>query len=166
MPKTIKDTQPRVFFDCDKCPAFCCSIYERVAVTDRDIRRLARHFGVSFETARRRYTTRWQTERVLRKVEDKLFDETCIFLDQDKRGCTIYHARPGVCREYPDRPRCVYYDVLQFERKQQGDDTVLPIFQITFREVEEEEAVEENGESEMVWEWEPEKKPRKRKAGR
>jgi uncharacterized protein len=101
----------------------------------------------------------------LRKVEDKLFDSTCVFLDQDKRGCSIYHARPNVCREYPDRPRCVYYDVLQFERKQQGDDTVLPLFQITFREVEEEK--EEDGEEgEMVWEWQPEKRSRKRKAGR
>ena len=66
-----------------------------------------------------------------------MFPETCMFLDQDKRGCTIYHARPNVCREYPDRVRCVYYDVLQFERRQQADDTVLPLVQITFREVKE-----------------------------
>ena len=30
MVKTIKDDQPRVYFDCNKCPAYCCSIYERV----------------------------------------------------------------------------------------------------------------------------------------
>ncbi|MDT7778012.1 MAG: uncharacterized protein QOC99_524 [Acidobacteriota bacterium] len=154
MVKTIKDDQPRVYFDCKKCPAFCCSIYERVQVTKRDITRLAKHFGVSFETARRRYTKQGDGERLLKKVKDKVFPETCVFLDQDKRGCTIYHARPGVCREYPDRVRCAYYDVLQFERRQQDDDTVLPLIQITFREVKK----EDNGTaSENVWEWEPEK---------
>jgi Fe-S-cluster containining protein len=162
MPKTIKDDQPRVYFDCNKCPAFCCTIYERVSVTEKDIRRLARHFGISFETARRRYTKKWQNERVLRKVQDTVFEETCIFLDQERRGCSVYPARPDVCREYPDRPRCVYYDVLQFERKQQGDDTVLPLFQITFRETKEETVTNENGDGELIWEWEPEKRPKRR----
>jgi Fe-S-cluster containining protein len=158
MVKTIKDDQPRTYFDCNKCPAFCCSIYERVQVTKRDITRLAKHFGLSFETARRRFTKNWEDERVLKKVEDKLFPETCVFLDQEKRGCTIYHARPNVCREYPDRVRCAYYDVLQFERRQQQDDTVLPLIQITFREVKETNGV---GNNEKVWEWEPEKKKKK-----
>jgi Fe-S-cluster containining protein len=154
MDKKVTDDQPRVYFDCNKCPAYCCSIYERVEVKKRDITRLARHFGVSFETARRRYTTNWQQERVLRRVPDKIFPETCMFLDQEKRACTIYHARPGVCREYPDRVRCVYYDVLQFERRQQNDDTVLPLVQITFREVTETKAELSNGR-ERIWEWEP-----------
>ena len=156
MVKTIKDEQPRVYFDCNKCPAFCCSVYERVQVTKRDITRLAKHFGVSFETAQRRYTTKWEGERILRKVEDVIFEKTCMFLDQEKRGCTIYHARPGVCREYPDRSRCAYYDLLKFERRQQDDDTVIPLVQITFREVEKKEQQTDNGR-EKVWEWEPEK---------
>ena len=54
--QTVTDDQPRVYFDCAKCPGYCCAIYERVQVTKRDINRLAKHFGVSFETARRRYT--------------------------------------------------------------------------------------------------------------
>ena len=74
---------------------------------------------------------------MLKRVEDVIFSETCMFLDQEKRGCTIYHARPGVCREYPDRARCSYYDLLQFERRQQDDETVVPLVQITFREVTE-----------------------------
>lgn len=156
MGKTVKDDQPRIYFDCNKCPAFCCSIYERVAVTKRDINRLARHFKVTPETARRRYTKDYAGERVLKRVEDSIFEETCMFLDQEKRGCTIYHARPAVCREYPARSRCAYYDVLQFERRQQGDDSVIPLIQITFREPVEEET-NGDGEMELVWEWEPEK---------
>ena len=159
MGKKITDDQPRAYFDCAKCPAFCCSIYERVEVKKRDITRLAKYFGVSYETAQRRYTTKWQDERVLRRVKDVIFPETCMFLDQEKRCCTIYHGRPGVCREYPDRVRCAYYDVLQFERRQQNDETVIPLVQITFREVTKTETTNDNeGGTEKVWEWEPEKK--------
>ena len=157
MVKTIKDDQPRTYFDCTKCPAFCCSIYERVQVTKRDITRLAKYFGVTVEVALKRYTTKWQDERILKRVKDTIFPETCMFLDQEKRGCTIYHARPAVCREYPDRVRCPYYDVLQFERRQQDDETVVPLVQITFHEVKK-EPVSKNGNSgEKVWEWQPEK---------
>ena len=158
MGKTIKDEKPRVYFDCAKCPAYCCSIYDRVQVTQRDINRLAKHFGVSKETARRRYTKMWEQERVLRRVKDTIFEETCMFLDQETRGCTIYHARPAVCREYPARQRCTYYDLLQFERRQQQDETVVPVVQITFREVKKKTVANDNGgATEKVWEWEPEK---------
>lgn len=157
MVKTIKDDQPRTYFDCTKCPAFCCSIYERVQVTKRDITRLAKHFGLTFEVARRRFTKQWQDERVLKRVKDVIFPETCAFLDQEKRGCTIYHARPAVCREYPDRVRCAYYDVLRFERRQQDDEAVIPLVQITFREVKQEPARKNGNSGEKVWEWEPEK---------
>jgi uncharacterized protein len=155
MTKKITDDQPRVYFDCNKCPAFCCSIYERVQVTKRDINRLAKHFNVSVETATKRYTKMWGDERVLRRTKDAIFKETCIFLNQETRGCGIYHARPAVCREYPDRKRCAYYDLLQFERRQQDDPDVIPLVQITFREVKKEQ-VNGHGRRETVWEWEPE----------
>lgn len=158
MGKTIKDEQPRVYFDCTKCPAFCCSIYDRVQVTKRDVTRLAKHFGVSFETAWRRFTKRWEKERVLKRVKDTIFPETCMFLDQQTRGCTIYHARPAVCREYPARSRCVYYDVLQFERRQQDDETVVPVIQITYHDVKKKAVESNDGKTEKVWEWEPEEK--------
>ena len=151
--RVIKDEQPRVYFNCSKCPAFCCSIYERVKVTKRDITRLAKHFGVSFEVARARYTRDHDDERVLKRVDDAIFPETCIFLDQRTRGCTVYHARPGTCRGYPGRSRCAYYDLLQFERKQQGNDTVVPVIQLTFREVEQIEVDGVDG-PEKRWAWE------------
>lgn len=154
MTKKITDEQPRVYFDCSKCPAFCCSIYERVQVSKRDLNRLAKHFGVSTETAARRYTKihRESGERVLRRKKDVIFEEACRFINPETRGCTIYHARPAVCREYPDRTRCAYYDVLQFERRQQDDENVLPLIQITFREVEKKTVHDDNG-SEKIREW-------------
>jgi len=153
MGKKITDNQPRVYFDCSKCPAFCCGLYERIQVTKRDLNRLAKHFGVSVETATKRYTKLWdKKERVLKRTPDPLLGEACQFLDHETRGCTIYHARPEVCRTYPDRPRCVYYDVLKFEREQQDDENVLPLFQLTFREVKEKVVSDEHG-SEKIQVW-------------
>lgn len=119
-------------YDCDKCVAYCCSIYERVQVTPRDVRRLAAHFGVSAEVAGARYTKLFGKERILRRRADRLFGQACMFLNQDTRKCTIYNARPGTCRNYPDTSRCAYYDLLQFERTQQNDPDVVPLVKITF----------------------------------
>ncbi len=120
-------------FDCSKCPAYCCSVYERVQVTPRDIRRLAGHFGVTPQVAVARYTKLFGKERVLRRKADPVLGESCRFLDPKSRRCTIYHARPAVCREFPTTSRCAYYDLLKFERKQQDDPDVLPLVNITFR---------------------------------
>lgn len=154
MGKKVTDEQPRVYFDCSKCPAFCCSVYERVQVTKRDLNRLAKYFELTPEAAQKRYTKidRASGDRVLRRKKDVIFEQACMFLNQETRGCTIYHARPGVCREYPDRSRCAYYDLLKFERRQQDDQTVLPLVQITFREVEKKTVHDENS-SERIWEW-------------
>lgn len=151
-PRVIRDEQPRVTFNCSKCPAYCCSVYERVKVTRRDITRLARHFGVAFDEARERYTTDFEGERVLKRAKDEIFEQTCVFLNQETRGCSIYHGRPGVCREYPGRARCVYYDLLRFERKQQGDDTVVPVVRLTFRAVKE-VVVSDEDSTETIYEW-------------
>ncbi len=150
--RVVKDEQPRVSFNCNRCPAFCCSVYERVEVTKRDLKRLAKHFGVTPDEARERYTRDWDGERVLKRVDDRIFPQTCMFLDQKTRGCTVYHARPNVCRAFPGRPRCAYYDLLKFERQQQGDETVVPVVTITFREVDHVEVRDEDS-SERIYEW-------------
>ncbi|MEP6637343.1 MAG: YkgJ family cysteine cluster protein [Acidobacteriota bacterium] len=121
-------------YDCTKCPAYCCSIYERVQVTKRDINRLAKHFGISYETAFVRYTRPYNNERVLRRKADPIFGQACRFLNPATRQCGIYHARPGVCREYPETERCAYFDLIEFERSQQGDPDVVPLVKITFRD--------------------------------
>lgn len=121
-----------VKYDCDKCVAYCCSIYDRVQVTPRDIKRLAAHFAVTPELATARYTKLWGTERILRRRSDRLFGQACMFLNQETRKCTIYHARPGTCREFPITERCAYYDLIEFEREQQNDSDVIPLVRITF----------------------------------
>ena len=120
-------------YDCDKCIAYCCSIYDRVQVTSRDIRRLAAHFRVAPEVATQRYTKVFGKERILRRKADRLFGQACTFLDQDTRKCTIYNARPLTCREFPTNSRCAYYDLIEFEREQQNDPDVMPLVRITFK---------------------------------
>jgi Fe-S-cluster containining protein len=127
------NVKTKTSYDCVDCPAYCCSVYDRVQVTPRDIRRLAKYFGVTNEVATQRYTKMYQNERVLRRKKDTLFDETCQFIDTKTRGCTIYHARPAVCREFPITKRCAYYDLLAFEREQQDDPKVIPLVKITFK---------------------------------
>jgi uncharacterized protein len=115
----------RVLFNCLKCPAYCCS-YDRVEVTKRDLLRIAKHFNISYKEAEKRYTKIAFGDRVLRHQKDHIFKRVCQFLDLEKRRCTIYEARPGVCREYPDSLRCGYYDFLASERRRQCDDEFIP----------------------------------------
>ena len=44
----------------------------------------------------------------------------CRFFDTEKRRCTIYTARPTICREYPGGG-CGYYSFLMSERNSQED---------------------------------------------
>jgi uncharacterized protein len=124
-----KQATRKVRYDCTNCPGYCCS-YPRIAVTDFDLERLARHFGISVATARRRFTYRYRTrdvdEQLLRHKKDHIYASTCRFFDQEKRRCSVYVARPSVCRIYPEDRVCGYYQFLQFERSQQGDDEFIP----------------------------------------
>jgi Fe-S-cluster containining protein len=133
MGSTAATGQTKLKYDCDKCIAYCCSIYDRVQVTPRDIRRLAAHFRVAPEVATQRFTKVFGKERILRRKADRLFGQACTFLDQDTRKCTIYDARPLVCHEFPTTSRCAYYDLIEFEREQQDDPDVIPLVKITFK---------------------------------
>lgn len=110
-------------YDCLKCPGFCCS-YPLIAITKADVERLAKHHNVSVDSARSRFTKEaYGAKYVLKRKEDEHFGRICRFFDTDKRRCSIYEARPSVCRDYPKESRCGYYDFLTFERAQQDDET-------------------------------------------
>lgn len=119
-------------YDCTDCIGYCCSIYERVDVNKTDLKRLAKYFGVTEEVAEKRYTRKLDGVRTLKRVNDRIFERTCMFLNQETRLCTIYEGRPKACREWPTHSgnRCVYYDILTFERRQQGDPDYLPVVEI------------------------------------
>lgn len=112
----------KTFYNCLKCPAYCCS-YDRVVLTPSDLERLARHFNVTVEVAKERYTKAGTEpgEVILRQKADEHFKQICRFIDSETRRCTIYEARPKICREFPGSNRCGYYDFLSFERRAQED---------------------------------------------
>ncbi len=111
-------------YDCSKCPGYCCS-YQIIPLTKKDVERLAKHFGMSFTAARKKYTVPRDDEKYsMRRKADVHFGKVCQFFDTDKRCCTIYTARPSTCRSYPGG-RCGYYDFLSSERRGQEDPEMI-----------------------------------------
>jgi Fe-S-cluster containining protein len=114
--------KPRVNYDCSNCPGYCCC-YPEIPTNERDVRRLARHFDLTPDQARRRFTKKTDDgkRRSLRHKDDDYFEQRCMFLHPDERRCTIYEARPTICRQYPGNAKCNYYDFLCAERRAQDD---------------------------------------------
>ena len=112
----------KILYDCESCPAYCCS-YPRVIVTNKDLLRLAKYLNMSREEIKRKFTKKGEEpgERVLRHRKDEHYGSVCRFLDRDTRMCTVYKARPAICRDYPGTRRCGYWDFLTFERELQED---------------------------------------------
>ena len=104
-----------VSYNCTKCPGYCCS-YPLIPLKKRDVQRLADHFGLSFEAARKKFTkVDGEEPYAMRRKADPHFGKTCRFFDTAKRQCTIYTARPAICRDYPGGG-CGYYTFLVAER--------------------------------------------------
>ena len=116
-------------YNCLKCPGYCCS-YDRIAVSEYDIARLAKHFGLPVEVARERFTYAYRgedgEERILRHKKDHVYKSICRFFDQKERRCSVYAVRPNVCRKYPYGNACGYYSFIKFERQQQDDEEFIP----------------------------------------
>ena len=111
-------------YNCKKCPGYRCS-YPLIRLNKRDVERLAKHFDISFKEARRKFTTeRWGAKYSMRRKADKIFGRICRFFDTEKRRCTVYEARPSLCRSFPGG-RCGYYDFLAFERRAQEDEEFI-----------------------------------------
>ena len=115
-------------YNCLNCPGYCCS-YPVIALTKRDVERLAKHHELSFTAARKKFTRQGHGHKYLmRRKADKHFGRVCQFFDIKARRCTIYKARPTPCRDYPgERRRCGYYDFLMHERTVQNDDTFVAV---------------------------------------
>ena len=122
----------KTHYDCGKCPGYCCS-YPRIPVEPRDLRRLAAHFGITKQEARKRFTRKDEDDdskkpgRIMRHKDDEIFGTICRFFDQDSRSCSIYEVRPEMCRDYPGLKRCGYYEFLRFERRAQEDPDYIAV---------------------------------------
>jgi uncharacterized protein len=110
-----------VVYKCEECPGYCCS-YPLIRLNKRDVKRLAEHFGISFKEARRKFTKVDGDEPyAMRRKDDKHFGRICRFFDLTERRCSIYTARPEICRQYPGGKSCGYYDFLVSERSSLDD---------------------------------------------
>lgn len=109
-------------YNCKKCPGYCCS-YPLIRLDKRDLERLAKHYGLSFDEAKAKFTkSAYGHKYVMRRKADPYFGRICRFFDTLERRCTVYAARPAICRSFPGEGRCGYYDFLMFERRAQEDD--------------------------------------------
>lgn len=114
-------------YNCKKCPGYCCS-YPVIQLEKSDVQRLAKHHKLSFDEARAKFTKSAHGHPyVMRRKKDVHFGKICRFFDTEKRSCTIYTARPAVCRSFPGKGRCGYYDFLTFERRAQNDPTWVAV---------------------------------------
>jgi Fe-S-cluster containining protein len=108
-------------YDCSKCPGYCCS-YPLIPLNKRDVERLAKHFGLTYTKARKKFTKVDSGEQfAMRRKADVHYGKICRFFDTEARRCTIYTARPSICRAYPGDNHCGYYKFLQHERISQED---------------------------------------------
>jgi Fe-S-cluster containining protein len=81
--------------ECAKC-AMCCKMAGYVEVSNYDIRRLAKHLGLTPLEFEEKHLV--QITRAGKKwLKDEL--TTCQFLGPD-HNCTVYEARPTPCRGY------------------------------------------------------------------
>lgn len=94
--------------DCLQC-ANCCKTTGPL-FTNRDIDRLARHFGIKAADF---------IEEYLRVDEDGDFvlqSTPCPFLGDDNY-CSVYEVRPKACAEYPHTDRNKMHQILELTRK-------------------------------------------------
>lgn len=80
--------------DCQAC-ANCCR-RSTVRLNDRDISRLAKALRLKESRVIEDYTTPSEDEGLILRRDD---EHGCVFLDG--RLCSIYEARPDICRDYP-----------------------------------------------------------------
>lgn len=134
------------FYDCDRCPAMCCTTYASVALSEGEPQKMAAALGVSvpqFLVERTEIFTSELTKRegirLRRKADPATGGDACGLFDTETRRCTVYDARPQVCRAWPDKThqppalqgRCQFYDLMMFVRGENRDPQMVPVIQLT-----------------------------------
>ena len=85
-------------FTCSQCGDCCTGAPGYVWVNQEEINALAARVGAtSVEEFEERYVRQVGVRRSLREYSNG----DCVFFDNQKRGCTVYEARPRQCRTWP-----------------------------------------------------------------
>ncbi len=98
--------------DCLKCPSLCCTMAGHVQVSRADIRRLAKHLGLTVREFEEKHIVE-VTRKGIKRIKSGF--NVCQFLAAD-RTCTVYKARPTDCRGYVcwDQDDTEVYDYANF----------------------------------------------------
>ena len=83
-------------FKCEECGNCCTQCYP-ITINEKDLNRLAEHFGKSVKVAFKRHCKLSEDKKMIVFKQDL----PCKFYDLKKKRCKIYEARPDVCRMHP-----------------------------------------------------------------
>lgn len=87
--------------DCQGCSACCHGMGESILLDPRDLWRLTRATGLSFEEMLDQYVELHLVDgMILPNLKMKEETDACSFLDGEGR-CSIHAHRPGICRLFP-----------------------------------------------------------------
>ena len=68
-------------YNCLNCPGYCCS-YPLIELTKTDVKRLAKHHDLPFDTAAKKFTKAVHGKAfVMRRKKDEHFGKICRFFD-------------------------------------------------------------------------------------
>ncbi|PQO29723.1 YkgJ family cysteine cluster protein [Bremerella cremea] len=84
-------------FQCSQCGDCCTGGPGYVWVNDAEIAALAKETGMTVP----QFESVYVREVGLRKSLKEYSTGDCVFLDTEKRGCTVYPARPRQCKTWP-----------------------------------------------------------------
>ncbi|RCS54516.1 YkgJ family cysteine cluster protein [Bremerella cremea] len=84
-------------FECSQCGDCCTGGPGYVWVNDAEIEALAQETGMTVP----QFESVYVRQVGMRKSLKEYSTGDCVFLDTEKRGCTVYPARPRQCKTWP-----------------------------------------------------------------
>ncbi|MEX2176323.1 MAG: YkgJ family cysteine cluster protein [Pirellulaceae bacterium] len=84
-------------FTCSQCGDCCTGAPGHVWVNNEEIAALAQLVGQAAEAFEATYVRQVGARKSLKEFAGG----DCVFFDPQKRGCTVYSARPSQCRTWP-----------------------------------------------------------------
>ena len=91
----IKALQIQANFECLHCGR-CCCFFDPIAITVRDAERISRYLDITMEQFLEKFAKKTNAS----DSGLSLLSHPCVFF-REGTGCTVYEARPMICRMYP-----------------------------------------------------------------